>query len=216
MAINLISKIKPKNDGAFPVYEDVDVEGGYQVRTDLTDRDSIPALNRKEGMLVYVQEEEIYYTLTGGITNDDWVEAQMGGGGFTPGGDVFGNSTDQIVVGLNDVPIPEEYPENSDMIIFDSSTQEYQFVKKNSCKNVINYSDHPLEEQVNSTDEIILSNSYSTNYILPENPANGERHTFIYSEGESSVTILYSQHYDSWYVIGSSMFTDTGILRIVT
>jgi len=60
MPINLISKIKPKNDGTFPVCEDIDIEGGYQVRTDITDRNTIPALNRKIGMLVYVQSESKY------------------------------------------------------------------------------------------------------------------------------------------------------------
>jgi hypothetical protein len=80
MPIDLISKIKPKNNGQFPVCEDVDLEGGFQVRVDLTDRDSIPALNRKIGMLVFVQSEGTYYTLIGGITNLDWVSANIGNG----------------------------------------------------------------------------------------------------------------------------------------
>jgi hypothetical protein len=78
MPIDLISKIKPKNSGQFPVYEDVDVEGGFQVRVDITDRDSIPTLNRKIGMLVFVQSDSTYYTLSGGITNLDWVAANIG------------------------------------------------------------------------------------------------------------------------------------------
>lgn len=115
MPINLISKIKPKNDGQFPVYEDRDVEGGYQVRTDLSDRNSIPELNRKEGMLVYVQSEEKYYTLSDGIADENWIEAQIGGG-FTAGGDLDGTSTNQTVIGLNIVPLPTELPVDSDML----------------------------------------------------------------------------------------------------
>jgi hypothetical protein len=117
MPIDLISKIKPKNDGDFPVCEDVDIEGGYQVRADITDRNSIPTLNRKIGMLVYVQSEEKYYTLSGGTGNEHWVEAQMGGGGgFTAGGDLSGSSTNQTVIGLNTVPLPEALPESQDII----------------------------------------------------------------------------------------------------
>jgi hypothetical protein len=70
--IQVISTIKPINNASFPVVSDVDIEGGYQVRTDLTDRDNIPSSNRKIGMLVYVQSNDTFYTLNGGITNSDW------------------------------------------------------------------------------------------------------------------------------------------------
>lgn len=116
MTIDLISKIKPKNNGSFPICEDVDIEGGYQVRTSIRDRDSIPVLNRKIGMLVYVQSESKYYTLTGGTGDENWVEASMGGGGFTAAGDLSGNGTSQTVIGLNAVPLPEALPTNSDLI----------------------------------------------------------------------------------------------------
>jgi hypothetical protein len=116
MPIDLISKIKPKNNGSFPICEDIDIEGGYQVRTSIRDRDSIPVLNRKIGMLVYVQSESKYYTLTGGTGDENWVEASMGGGGFTAAGDLSGNGTSQTVIGLNAVPLPEALPTNSDLI----------------------------------------------------------------------------------------------------
>jgi hypothetical protein len=79
MPINIISKIKPKNDGLFPTFEDRDIVGGYQVRSDTTDRNSIPSLNRKEGMLVYVQGDDKYYTLDGGTTDGYWTEVVFGG-----------------------------------------------------------------------------------------------------------------------------------------
>ena len=79
MPINLISKIKPKNDGDFPVIEDIDICGGYQVREDTTDRNTIPLLNRKEGMLVYVKDISKYYTLSGGLSDGYWVEKNFGG-----------------------------------------------------------------------------------------------------------------------------------------
>jgi hypothetical protein len=84
MPVELISLVKPKTSGGgageFPIAEDVDVKGGYQVRADTADRDSIYDLNRKEGMLVLVLDVGKYYTLQGGITNLDWVEVTFGGG----------------------------------------------------------------------------------------------------------------------------------------
>jgi hypothetical protein len=82
MPINIISLLKPKNDGTFPIAEDVDGYGGYQVRSDIDDRNGIPSLNRKEGMLVYVQEDDKYYTLNGGTTDGYWIEVILGGDGY--------------------------------------------------------------------------------------------------------------------------------------
>lgn len=63
MSIPVTSKFKPINNGKFPVAEDVDIEGGYQVRDDTIDLNSIPSENRKEGMLVFVKSEGKYYSL---------------------------------------------------------------------------------------------------------------------------------------------------------
>lgn len=71
--VQVISTIKPVNGAGFPVVSDTDIEGGYQVHETLTDRDNIPENNRKEGMLVYVKAEDFFYTLSGGITNANWV-----------------------------------------------------------------------------------------------------------------------------------------------
>jgi hypothetical protein len=76
MPIDLISKIAPKNSGLFPMVEDVHLEGGFQVRTDIPDRDSIPPLNRKIGTTVFVISDNTTYRLSGGITNGDWVAVQ--------------------------------------------------------------------------------------------------------------------------------------------
>jgi len=73
MPVELIAKIEPKNSGAFPMVEDIHLEGGLQIRDDIADRNSIPTLNRKEGMLCYVVSVTTTYRLVGGITNSDWV-----------------------------------------------------------------------------------------------------------------------------------------------
>lgn len=83
MSINLVSKIKPKNNGQFPTYDDIDGYGGYQVRGTTSDRDSIPVLNRKAGMLVYVQFNSTFYQLGPGLTNSDWAVTSLGSPGAT-------------------------------------------------------------------------------------------------------------------------------------
>ena len=40
---------------------------------DLTVRDAIPAIERYEGMLVYVKATGTYYSLVGGVSNLNWV-----------------------------------------------------------------------------------------------------------------------------------------------
>jgi hypothetical protein len=102
MTIEIISKIEPKNNGSFPVCEDVDIKGGYQSRIDITDRNNIPLLNRKIGMLVYLQSDEKFYTLKSGIENADWEEANIGNAnGFTAGGDLTGTETSQTIISIN-------------------------------------------------------------------------------------------------------------------
>lgn len=78
MPVELISKIAPKNNGLFPMVEDIHLEGGFQVRGNLIERNSIPDLNRKEGMIVFVTSEGLFYQLEGGVTNSDWVVANIG------------------------------------------------------------------------------------------------------------------------------------------
>jgi len=85
MSIFLIDKIKPIND-QFPVYDDTDGYGGFQVRQDVTDRNSIPELNRKPGMLVYTITDAKFWQLVGGISNTDWAVAAFGSGGGGGGG----------------------------------------------------------------------------------------------------------------------------------
>lgn len=82
MSIPITGLFKPYNDGYFPIYEDVDGYGGFQVRNNITDRNLIPDLNRKIGMLVYVVDNNTYYKLAGGITNSDWVIATFSSNGF--------------------------------------------------------------------------------------------------------------------------------------
>lgn len=62
MPIEVISTLKPKNSGQFPVVEDVDIMGGFRSVADEAERDSIPQKDLKEGMLVYVVDKDKYYS----------------------------------------------------------------------------------------------------------------------------------------------------------
>lgn len=82
MAIELISTIKPKNNGEFPIVEANDIKGGYYSVASIEERDRIPTGRRQPGMLCYVLGDRIYKL------NDDlntWNELKTGGGG---GGEV--------------------------------------------------------------------------------------------------------------------------------
>lgn len=63
MPIELISYIVPKNNGDFPILEDIHLMGGYRIVANATERDGISADHRKNGMLVYVQNEDLVYRL---------------------------------------------------------------------------------------------------------------------------------------------------------
>lgn len=78
MAIELISTIKPKNNGEFPIVEANDIKGGYYSVASIEERDKIPSGRRQPGMLCYVLGDKIYKL------NDDlntWNELKTGGGG---------------------------------------------------------------------------------------------------------------------------------------
>ena len=65
MAIEIIDTLSQKNNGLFPLVDSNDIRGGfYQVET-ISERDLIPSVRRKEGMLCAVKNR--LYQLVGGI-----------------------------------------------------------------------------------------------------------------------------------------------------
>jgi len=60
---------------------DIYGRGGMRSVADNTERDAITSDRRSEGMFVYVIDDATLYTLSGGITNDEWTEVELGGGG---------------------------------------------------------------------------------------------------------------------------------------
>lgn len=77
MAVWLIDTVKQKNGGIFPLVDSNDIMGGlYSVNT-IAERDAIPLVRRKVGMICFVSNYDgegnyFMYQLKGGIENDCW------------------------------------------------------------------------------------------------------------------------------------------------
>lgn len=74
MAIELISEITQKNGQQFPLVDSNNLRGGFYSVANIAERDSIPVIRRKEGMLCYVIDIQKYYRLE----NGQWAEAKFG------------------------------------------------------------------------------------------------------------------------------------------
>ena len=100
MAIEIIDTLGQKNNGEFPLVDSNDIKGGfYQVDT-VNERDLIPSVRRKEGMLCAVKNDKVYQ-LVGGIGNEYWVVFNAGsGGGFS--GD-YNDLTNKPIIPVVDV-----------------------------------------------------------------------------------------------------------------
>lgn len=59
-------------NGSFPVIDGNDIKGGFYIVDTIEERDSIPVANRKIGLPCYVINQNMYYRLRDGITNDCW------------------------------------------------------------------------------------------------------------------------------------------------
>ncbi len=68
--VGITGKIKPKDGGAFPVWEDIDGEGGYRSVATIGDRNTFSAapLYCKTGMLCYVETLQCVYELAPDLT----------------------------------------------------------------------------------------------------------------------------------------------------
>jgi len=65
-------------NGDFPLIKDIHLEGGFRVVATTEERDNIPDLRRKAGMVVYNQEDQKFWQLQDNLV--DWVEVNLGGG----------------------------------------------------------------------------------------------------------------------------------------
>ena len=83
MAIEIIDILGQKNNGEFPLVDSNDIKGGYYQVDTIEERDLIPSIRRKEGMLCHVKNDKMYQ-LIGGIDNSNWTIFNSGSGsGFS-------------------------------------------------------------------------------------------------------------------------------------
>lgn len=80
MAVSIVDILRAKNNGQFPLVEDIDQLGGWRVVANSTARDAIPTGKRKVGMWVATVNDSKVWALVGGIDNANWQEVVFGGG----------------------------------------------------------------------------------------------------------------------------------------
>lgn len=97
-AIPFSGQIYVTDEGdTYALLDDKHIKGSYRIVEDETERDGITAERRKEGMVVYVLEDNKEYRLEGGIENEDWVE--LTGGGDSGGNPhIIGKGVDEDIV----------------------------------------------------------------------------------------------------------------------
>ena len=80
--IKLVGNITTNGVASYPTHIDSLGRGGYMSLPTATERDAIPNLRRKYGMLVFVQADGKIYKLNAPtLTNADWVELSFGSSG---------------------------------------------------------------------------------------------------------------------------------------
>lgn len=81
MPIQLASNIVPRNSNTWYLLEDVYLKGGFQVRANTADRDSIDPLNLKAGMLCLTQDTKTLWILGDDLVT--WTVFSAGGSSST-------------------------------------------------------------------------------------------------------------------------------------
>ena len=79
MAVEIISELKQKNGQGFPIVDANNVKGGfYQVGT-IEERDAIPSVRKRDGMLCFVKNDpDKIYTYQ--WSENAWVKSKIGSG----------------------------------------------------------------------------------------------------------------------------------------
>ena len=80
--IKLVGNITTNGVASYPTHIDSLGRGGYMSLPTIADRDAIPTLRRKYGMLVFVQADGVIYKLNAAtLVNTDWVALALGSSG---------------------------------------------------------------------------------------------------------------------------------------
>jgi len=74
----VIAPVAPSsNTDTYPVTLPIYGKGGLRTVANINERNAIFDERRERGMLVYVESDSKYYTLTNGITNNNWQQVTL-------------------------------------------------------------------------------------------------------------------------------------------
>lgn len=126
MSTKVYDILKPANNGKFPVYEDVDGYGGFQVRATFSELSSIPSANKKQGMMAYVVADSSFYQL--GADKTTWSKAVFTSnadpntfGTIKLTGDLSGTAASPIVSKINGKLVDNTGLTTNYVLTYDSS-----------------------------------------------------------------------------------------------
>ena len=136
-------------NGSFPVIDGNDIKGGFYIVDTIEERDSIPAANRKIGLPCYVINQNMYYRLRDGITNDCWDDWDLDNNGV-----IINNKGETV---KKDVILDIEHShdhihcttlkdENGDKYHIETNTDLVQTNQNKSLTELLNYIIDRIEE----------------------------------------------------------------------
>lgn len=99
--VRVTGQLVPSDDtDTYSVTSELYQHGGYKSVSDESERLAITANRRKTGMLVYQEDTQVFWTLTGGILDANWQEIPIG-------------STTNFSAGITSLPFPT-FTDNGD------------------------------------------------------------------------------------------------------
>ena len=160
MAIEIIDTLVQKNDREFPIVDANDVAGGYYQVDTIAQRDAIPEVRRKNGMLVYVSELDDGQNLFQ-YKNGKWVKPKF------------------AALETNTMYIGDKAPEDTSVLWVDTVDEDLEGVIKDS----------PLLQEFTDTVKDLREGISGIEYAFTKELDSGEfadRSITDSEEGESS------------------------------
>lgn len=161
MAIEIIDILGQKNNGDFPLVDSNDIRGGfYQVNT-IEERNLIPSIRRKEGMLCAVKNDKMYQ-LIGGIDNNNWAIFNTG----SSGSDFSGDYND--LVNKPNIPfigLEEPVDDNHEVWIDTSDNEEFSSKIEDSLVDEIKSIISSLQSEINTLKKIVVAHEARIEYL---------------------------------------------------
>ena len=136
-------------NGSFPVIDGNDIKGGFYIVETIEKRDSIPMANRKIGLPCYVENQNMYYRLRNGITNDCWDDWDLDNNGViinNKGETVKKDVILDIDHSHNHIHCTTLKDENGDKYHIETNTDLVQTNQNKNLTELLNYIIDKIEE----------------------------------------------------------------------